>query len=611
MSSASVPGGTTKGDLLRLSSLFVRTLREDPADAEVASHRLLVRAGYIRRAAPGIYTWLPLGLRVLRKIEAIVREEMDAIGGQEVHFPALLPREPYEATGRWEEYGPNLFRLKDRKEADYLLAPTHEEMFTLLVKDLYSSYKDLPAIIYQIQTKYRDEARPRAGLIRGREFVMKDSYSFDHTDAGLDASYAKHRDAYERIFQRLGLDYVIVSAMSGAMGGSRSEEFLSPSPIGEDTFVRSAGGYAANVEAVVTPVPEPVPYDDAPAAHVEDTPDTPTIDTLVEVANAKFPRPDRAWTAADTLKNVVLALTHPGGRRELLVVGLPGDREVDLKRLEAAVAPAEAEPATEADFAAHPQLVKGYIGPGVLGPQGPQATDEDGTTYSQIRYLLDPRVVPGTRWITGADEPGRHVFDLVAGRDFTADGTIEAAEVRAGDPAPDGSGPLELARGIEMGHIFQLGRKYARALGLTVLDENGKQVVVTMGSYGIGVTRALAALAEANHDERGLAWPAQVAPAHVHVVATGKGTEVFEAAERIAQGLAGRGVEVVYDDRPKVSPGVKFADAELLGVPLLLVVGRGLADGVVEVRPRAGEAEQVAVDDAVEVAARRVAELLA
>jgi prolyl-tRNA synthetase len=612
MSSASVPGGTTKGDLLRLSSLFVRTLREDPADAEVASHKLLVRAGYIRRAAPGIYTWLPLGLRVLRKIEAIVREEMDAIGGQEVHFPALLPREPYEATGRWEEYGPNLFRLKDRKEADYLLAPTHEEMFTLLVKDLYSSYKDLPAIIYQIQTKYRDEARPRAGLMRGREFVMKDSYSFDHTDAGLDAAYAKHRDAYERIFRRLGLEYVIVSAMSGAMGGSRSEEFLSPSPIGEDTYVRSAGGYAANVEAVVTPVPDAVPYDDAPAAHVEDTPDTPTIDTLVEVANAKFPRPDRAWTAADTLKNVVLALTYPDGRRELLVVGLPGDREVDLKRLEAAVAPAEAEPATEADFAAHPELTKGYIGPGVLGPQGGQVTDpETGESRSAIRYLLDPRVVTGTRWITGADEPGRHVFDLVAGRDFVADGTIEAAEVRAGDPAPDGSGPLELARGIEMGHIFQLGRKYAQALGLTVLDENGKQVVVTMGSYGIGVTRALAALAEANNDERGLAWPAHVAPAHVHVVATGKGTEVFEAAERIAQGLAERGVEVLYDDRPKATPGVKFADAELLGVPLLLVVGRGLADGVVEVRPRAGAAEQVPVDDAVDVAARRVAELLA
>ncbi len=599
------------GDLLRLSTLFVRTLREDPADAEVASHRLLVRAGYIRRAAPGVYTWLPLGLRVLAKVEAVVREEMAAIGAQEVHFPALLPREPYEATGRWTEYGPNLFRLKDRKDADYLLAPTHEEMFTLLVKDLYSSYKDLPLTLFQVQTKYRDEARPRAGLIRGREFVMKDAYSFDVSDEGLAASYEKQRGAYRRIFERLGLEHVIVSATSGAMGGSRSEEFLAPSPIGEDTFVRSPGGYAANVEAVVTPVPDPVPYDDAPAAHVEDTPDTPTIETLVACANERFPRPDREWTAADTLKNVVLAVTHPDGRRELVAVGVPGDRDVDVKRLEASLTPAEAEPATEADFAAYPELVKGYIGPGVLGPQGEQVETPDGNKVSRIRYLLDPRVVPGTRWITGADQPGRHVFDLVAGRDFTADGTIEAAEVRAGDPAPDGSGPLELARGIEIGHIFQLGRKYAEALGLTVLDENGKQAVVTMGSYGIGVTRVVAALAEANHDDKGLAWPAHVAPAHVHVVATGKGTEVFDAAERLASGLVAEGVEVIYDDRPKVSPGVKFADAELLGAPLLVVVGRGLADGVVEVRPRAGESRQVAVDEAVATVVAEVEALLA
>ncbi len=599
------------GDLLRLSSLFVRTLREDPADAEVASHRLLVRAGYIRRAAPGIYSWLPLGLRVLAKVEAVVREEMNAIGAQEVHFPALLPKEPYEATGRWTEYGPNIFRLQDRKEGDYLLAPTHEEMFTLLVKDLYSSYKDLPLALYQIQTKYRDEARPRAGLIRGREFIMKDAYSFDVDDAGLAAAYERQRGAYQRIFDRLGLEYVIVSATSGAMGGSRSEEFLSPSPIGEDTFVRSPGGYAANVEAVVTPAPDPVPYDDAPAAHVEDTPDTPTIETLVACANESFPRPDRAWTAADTLKNVVLAVTHPDGRRELVVVGLPGDRDVDVKRLEAALAPAEAAPATDADFAAHPELVKGYLGPSVLGPQGEQVETPAGDKVSKIRYLLDPRVVPGTRWITGADEPGKHVFDLVAGRDFAADGAIEAADVRAGDPAPDGSGPLELARGIEIGHIFQLGRLYAEALGLTVLDENGKQAVVTMGSYGIGVTRVLAALAEANHDDKGLAWPAEVAPAHVHVVATGKGTDVFDAAERLASGLVAEGVEVIYDDRPKVSPGVKFADAELLGAPLIVVVGRGLVEGVVELRPRSGASRQVPLSEAVATVAGEVEALLA
>ncbi len=600
--------------LLRLSTLFLRTLREDPADAEVASHKLLVRAGYIRRAAPGIYTWLPLGLRVLAKVEQVVREEMVAAGAQEVHFPALLPREPYEATGRWAEYGPNLFRLKDRRENDYLLAPTHEEMFTLLVKDLYSSYKDLPLALFQIQTKYRDEARPRAGLIRGREFIMKDAYSFDIDDEGLEASYQQQRAAYQRIFTRLGLEYVIVAATSGAMGGSRSEEFLNPTAIGEDTFVRSPGGYAANVEAVTTVVPEAVPYDDAPAAHVEDTPDTPTIDSLVAVANARFPRADRPWDAADTLKNVVVALRHPTGERELLVVGLPGDREVDMKRLEAAVSPAEVETAGEADFAAHPKLVKGYIGPGALGPNAEGAALGDESRRA-VRYLLDPRVVPGTRWITGADAPGRHVLDLVAGRDFTADGTVEAAEVRAGDPAPDGSGPLELARGIEIGHIFALGRKYAQALGLTVLDQNGKTAVVTMGSYGIGVTRVLAALAEANHDDRGLAWPAGVAPAHVHVVATGKDATVFDAATELAETLTARGVEVLYDDRPKVSPGVKFADAELLGVPLVVVVGRGLADGVVEVRPRVAasdgpQAEQVPVADAADHVARLVDGLL-
>jgi len=590
--------------LLRMSTLFLRTLREDPADAEVASHRLLVRAGYIRRAAPGIYTWLPLGLRVLRKVEDVVREEMGAAGAQEVHFPALLPREPFEATGRWTEYGPNIFRLKDRKGADYLLAPTHEEMFTLLVKDLCSSYKDLPLALYQIQTKYRDEARPRAGLIRGREFVMKDAYSFDLDDDGLAASYQRQRDAYERIFQRLGLEYVIVAATSGAMGGSRSEEFLTPTPIGEDTFVRSPGGYAANVEAVTTVPPAAISWEDAPAAHIEETPGAPTIESLVTLANERFPRADRPWTAADTLKNVVLVATLPTRERELFVIGLPGDREVDLKRLEATLAPAEVEPASDADFSRHPGLVRGYLGPAALGPQGPRDAE---TGAPLVRYLLDPRVVDGTRWITGANETGRHVFDLVAGRDFIADGTVEAAEVRAGDAAPDGTGPLELARGIEIGHIFALGRKYAQALGLTVLDENGKARVVTMGSYGIGVSRVLAALAEANHDDAGLAWPAQIAPADVHIVATGKDAAVFEAAEELAAQLVPRGLDVLIDDRPRASPGVKFADAELLGLPVIVVVGRGLAEGVIEVRDRrSGERSEVPVADA----ATRVIELV-
>ncbi|OJV76301.1 MAG: proline--tRNA ligase [Microbacterium sp. 71-36] len=590
----------------RLSNYFLRTLREDPSDAEVTSHRLLVRAGYIRRNAPGVFAWLPLGLRVKAKIETVVREEMANAGAFEVHFPALLPREPYEVTGRWEEYGDALFRLQDRKGADYLLAPTHEEMFTLLVKDLYSSYKDLPLTIYQIQDKYRDEARPRAGLLRGREFTMKDAYSFDATDAGLDASYQAQRDAYERIFQRLGLEYVIVAADAGAMGGSKSEEFLHPTPIGEDTFVRSAGGYAANVEAFTTEVPAALPIDGQPAPVVFDSPNTPTIATLVDHVNAHLdaPAPGIAgpatadateWTAAHTLKNVVLALTHLDGTREIVVVGIPGDRDIDDKRVEVAFAPAEVEAATEADFAKHPLLVKGYIGP--WSPTGPVLGEESATG---IRYLLDPRVVDGTAWITGANIDQRHVHSLVAGRDFSGDGVVEAATVRPGDPAPDGSGPVELARGMEIGHVFQLGRKYAEALGLKVLDENGKLATVTMGSYGIGVTRILAIIAELNNDAKGLIWPESVAPFDVHVVATGRDAAAFELAASVSEQLEAAGLDVLYDDRPKVSPGVKFGDAELVGIPRILIVGRGAADGEVELWDRrSGERETLPVAEAV------------
>jgi len=584
----------------RLSNYFLKTLREDPADAEVASHKLLVRAGYIRRQAPGVFAWLPLGLRVKAKIEQIIREEMAAAGAHEVHFPALLPREPYEVTGRWDEYGDALFRLKDRHDADYLLAPTHEEAFTLLVKDIVASYKDLPLSIYQIQDKYRDEARPRAGLLRGREFTMKDAYSFDVSDAGLDASYQAQRDAYERIFSRLGLEYAIVSADAGAMGGSKSEEFLLPIEIGEDSFVRSEGGYAANVEAYVTPVPAELPIEGQPAAVVFDSPNTPTIDTLVALLNAELPREDgREWTAADTLKNIVLAVTpiagEHEGERELVVVGIPGDREADMKRAEVAFAGCEVEPASAEDIAKHPGLVKGYIGPGSLSDGG-LVLGLEGSTG--IRYLLDPRVVPGTAWVTGANVDQQHVAHLVAGRDFTADGVAEIANVRDGDPAPDGSGPVSIARGMEIGHVFQLGRKYAEALGLKVLDENGKLVTVTMGSYGIGVTRILAVLAELNHDDRGLVWPRNIAPFDVHVVATGKDTAVYETAEALVASLEAAGADVLFDDRPKVSPGVKFGDAELLGVPRVVVVGRDAAEGFAEVWDRAaGTKDRVAIAD--------------
>ena len=580
---------------IRLSNLFLRTLREDPNEAEVDSHKLLLRAGYIRRAGAGLYTWLPLGLAVKAKIEQVVREEMANAGAQEVFFPALLPREPFEATGRWTEYGDNLFRLQDRKKTDYLLAPTHEEMFTLLVKDLYSSYKDLPVCLYQIQNKYRDEARPRAGLLRGREFVMKDAYSFDVTDEGLAKAYQAQRDAYERIFTRLGVDYVIVKADAGAMGGSASEEFLSPSPIGEDTFVRSPGGYAANVEAVATVAPPKIAIAGQPAAEVLTTPQCSNIKRIVAWSNENNKRADGAeWTAAHTLKNNVMALVSPEGKRELVVVGLPGDREVDVKRAEAAFSPNEIEQANDEDFAKHPELIKGYIGPvkdgqAILGTAG----------VSKIRYLLDPRVVEGSAWITGANASEKHVFGLVAGRDFIADGVVDIAEVRVGDEAPDGSGPLELARGIEIGHVFQLGRKYAEALGLQVLDENGKLVTVTMGSYGIGITRMIAVLAEANHDDKGLIWPEAVSPADVYIVAAGKDEVVYETAEKLALELEAKGKTVILDDRQKVSPGVKFGDAELIGVPNIVIVGKGLEQGDVDLWDRrSGERRPVKLESA-------------
>lgn len=556
-----------------MSELFVRTLRDDPADAEVPSHKLLIRAGYVRPIAPGLYSWLPLGLRVLRNIERVVREEMNAIGGQEILFPALLPRAPYETTNRWTEYGDGVFRLKDRRGNDYLLGPTHEELFTLTVKGEYSSYKDFPLTLYQIQTKYRDEARPRAGILRGREFVMKDSYSFDIDASGLKDSYHAHREAYQRIFDRLRVRYVIVSAVSGAMGGSASEEFLAESPIGEDTFVRCVeSGYAANVEAVVTASPDTLPTDGLPEAVVHDTGDTPTIATLVDWANGADL--GRTVTAADTLKNVLVKVRQPGGDWELLAIGVPGDRDIDEKRLGAALEPADYAFLGDDDFARYPFLIKGYIGPKALRDNG-------------VRYLVDPRVVDGTSWITGADEPGRHVVGLVAGRDFTADGTIEAAQVREGDPSPDGAGPLVMARGIEIGHIFQLGRKYTDAFTADVLGEDGKPVRLTMGSYGIGVSRLVAVIAEQHHDELGLRWPAAVAPFGVHLVIANKDAEARAGAAALAADLDRLGIEVLLDDR-QASPGVKFKDAELLGMPWVVVVGRGWVDGVVELRDRFG-----------------------
>ena len=563
-----------------MSSLFLRTLRDDPSDAAVASHKLLVRAGYIRPIAAGIFSWLPLGVIVLRNVERVIREEMDRAGFQEVHFPALLPRDPYERTNRWEEYGPALFRLKDRKGSDYLLGPTHEEMFTLMVKGEYSSYKDLPLSIYQIQTKYRDEARPRSGIIRGREFVMKDSYSFDVDDAGLEVSYNKHRDAYIKTFDRLGLSYNIVSAMSGAMGGSKSEEFLAPCPTGEDTYVLCKKcGYAANVEAMTTKVAQSnqaLP----PAIEILDTPNTPTIETLVEVMNTKY---GAGITAAETLKNVLLMAD--GQPISILV---PGDREVDLKRVEANLPGVkELRLFDDEDFAKRKEFVKGYVGP------------QDAKRLG-VKLYADPRITVGSHWITGANVKDRHARYVTHGRDFTVDAFIEAAEVRAGDSCPSCDTPVVIDRAIEIGHIFQLGRKYAEALELTVLDGEGKSRVVTMGSYGIGVSRAVAAIAEQSYDEIGLVWPKEIAPAQVHIVATGKDNLPFIKAEELALEMESRGISVMLDDRKDASPGVKFKDAELIGNPIILIVGKALAEGKVELRVRkSGAKSEVAIDKAV------------
>ncbi|MEU0401811.1 proline--tRNA ligase, partial [Streptomyces sp. NPDC006197] len=540
----------------RMSQLMAKTLRDDPADAEVLSHKLLVRAGYVRRTAAGIWSWLPLGKKVLSNVERIVREEMDAIGAQEVSLPALLPREPYEATGRWDEYGAELFRLQDRKGGDYLLGPTHEEIFTLLVKDQCSSYKDLPVILYQIQTKFRDEARPRAGILRGREFLMKDSYSFDTEDEGLAQSYALHRQAYQRVFERLGLDYRIVAATAGAMGGSKSEEFLAPAEAGEDTFADCPNcDFAANTEAVYQAV-KPVDGSAVPAAEEIPTPDTPTIETLA--ASLGVP-------ASATLKNLLVKVDG-----EIVAIGVPGDREVDMDKVEEHFGPtATVELVTEEDFAQRADLVRGYV-----GPQG----------LEKVTYLADPRVAPGTAWITGANKEGMHAKNVVAGRDFEVSEYVDVVVVQEGDPCPKCGTGLKLDRAIEIGHIFQLGRKYADALKLDVLGQNGKPVRVTMGSYGIGVSRAVAALAEQTADEKGLCWPAEVAPADVHVVAAGKALQT-ELALEVSDKLAAAGLRVLVDDRAGVSPGVKFTDAELMGVPKILVAGRTAAARDLDARP--------------------------
>lgn len=547
-----------------MSSLLLRTLREDPADAELPGHRLLVRAGYVRRVSAGVYSWLPLGQRTLNRIIDRIRHEMDRIGDQEVLMPALLPRDLYERSGRFAEYGDLLFQVTDRRGARHVLGPTHEELVTQLVAGEISSYRSLPLSVYQIQTKYRDEARARSGPLRGREFLMKDAYSFDLDQDGLQRSYERHRTAYEDLFDGLGLSYRVVHALSGPMGGSHSEEFLALTDSGEDTFVAcSACDYAANTEAASIRPPEPPDPQGTPAMQTVYTPGAPGIEDVVAYFAEHL---GGGLSAAGMLKSIVFRVDG-----QPAVVLVPGDREVDEERLAAALAPAAVEPFGEADFADRPDLVRGYVGPQEMAGRG-------------VAVYGDVRVAPGTSWVTGANRADHHVRDAVAGRDFTVDRVVEVVTPRAGDPCSRCARPLRIARGIEIGHVFQIGTKFAEAMGLTVLGPDGTPVTVTMGCYGIGVGRLLATMAEQFHDARGLRWPERIGPYDVHVVAAGR--DHVPAALDVGRQLSDAGFEVLVDDRAEASAGVKFTDAELLGMPHIVVVGRAMAQGMVELRDR-------------------------
>ena len=556
---------------MRMSRLLLRTLRDAPSDADAVSHQLLVRGGYVRRAASGIYTFLPLGWRVLRNVERVVREEMDAAGAQEMLMPILQPTELWAQTGRLDTMGDILFRLEG-KGGEFVLAPTHEELVTTTVAGEVDSYRDLPLNVYQVQFKYRDEPRPRFGLLRGREFIMKDAYSFDASQDGMRASYQLMYDAYCRIFDRLGLTYTPVEADAGAIGGDVNHEFMVPSSIGEDHFARcTTGDYAANVEAAATAERE---LADVASERLEEhhTPDRPGIDLVVEFFS------DRGLTAAGMLK--CIALADADGKP--VVVLVPGDRDVRV--------PAGMRPFEDDDFAEHPELVKGYIGPMGLREAG-------------IRVLADFAVRAGGPWVTGANKADHHVSGATLGRDFTVAEWGSFAAVAAGDPCPRCGSPLELVQSVEAGHTFQLGLTYSNKVpGATFTDEAGAEHPYWMGCYGIGISRAPAVIAEEHHDEAGLRWPAEVAPFRAHLLSLGGGRspEVVEAADRLYDELVAAGVSVLYDDRD-ASPGVKFADADLLGMPTQLIVGaNGLARGIVERKDRrTGDRDDVALGDVV------------
>jgi prolyl-tRNA synthetase len=566
---------------MRMSRLFARTLRDDPADAEVDSHRLLVRAGYIRKVASGVYAWLPLGNRVLQKVTGIVREEMDASGAQEVLVPIIQPLELWERSGREAAYGPMMFRLEDRKETRFCLSPTAEEAMAALVAADASSYRDLPTILYQINWKYRDELRPRFGLLRAREFLMKDAYSFDVDADGLRASYKQMYDAYERIFERCGLTVRAVEAQSGEMGGDVNHEFMAVAAVGEDDFVWCTNcDYAANVEAATRGVPDAADPGEIPPMEEVDTPGLPGIAGVASFMGVE---------PSEMLK--CIAFDADG---ELGLAVVPGDDEVNEYALARALAPRTVRLFGDDDFAAYPELPKGYIGPHFTGA---------------TVVVADPvvRARPGP-WVTGANRVDHHVRNAVLDRDFTVDLWAPLATVSSGDLCPRCGSALAVDRGIEVGHVFQIGTKYAETLGADYIDEAGNQHPIVMGSYGVGVSRVLAAVAEEYHDEHGLAWPRALAPYDVHVIALpGRGDTagpVTEAAESLCAALEEEGFTVLFDDR-EASPGVKFADADLLGMPVQLVVGaKGVGRGIVERKVRAtGERDELPLGDVGAIAA--------
>ena len=556
--------------VLRMSDIYAPTLKEDPSDADIASAKLLVRAGMIRKEAAGLYTFLPLGMRVIRKIENIVREEMDAHGGQEILMPFVQPAELWERSGRWDVYGDELLRVTDRHGNPFCLGPTHEEIVTDLVSNELRSYKDLPKNLYQIQVKFRDERRPRFALLRGREFIMKDAYSFDADEAGLDKSYALMRDAYTNMCERMGLDYRIVVADSGQIGGNASEEFMALADTGEAEIVHCTCGYAADVEAApATPHPVQVPAD-----HMEKIA-TPGVHTIAELA-AHLGCVEAACAKA---------FSGRGEDGQVWVLFVPGDYEVNevkADRLIPGFTPLSDDEMKSAG------LVKGSMGPVGL-PAG-------------VKVAADESLRGVERWAVGANEDGFHYIGAKLGEDFEVDAWADLCTVKAGDACPRCGAPLEAARGIEVSQIFKLGDKYSKAMGATFMDEDGAEKPFIMGCYGVGVSRTMAAAVEQSHDEDGIIWPVGIAPAHVCVVPlSAKPDEVTAAAEDIAAELSAAGLEVAIDDRDERA-GVKFADADLIGWPVQVVVGkRGLKDGQVEVKLRKqGDKQSVALDAVVD-----------